>query len=45
MMDKGRIVLDVEDEERKDMTIDDLLDKFAKVSGHQLTNDRILLAQ
>ncbi|MGM0369170.1 MAG: ABC transporter ATP-binding protein [Bacillota bacterium] len=45
MMDKGRIVLDVEDEERKDMTIDDLLDKFAKVSGHELTNDRILLAQ
>ena len=45
MMDNGRIVLDVEDEERKDMTIDDLLEKFAKVSGHELTNDRILLAQ
>ena len=45
MMDNGRIVLDVEDKERQDMTIDDLLDKFAKVSGHELTNDRILLAQ
>ncbi|MGM0501157.1 MAG: ABC transporter ATP-binding protein [Bacillota bacterium] len=45
MMDKGRIVLDVEDEERQGMTIDDLLEKFAKVSGHELTNDRILLAQ
>ncbi|MBM7555482.1 ABC transporter ATP-binding protein [Halanaerobacter jeridensis] len=45
MMDNGRIVLDVEDEERRDMTIDDLLEKFAKVSGHELTNDRILLAQ
>ncbi|MFO7819296.1 MAG: ATP-binding cassette domain-containing protein [Halanaerobacter sp.] len=45
MMDNGSIVLDVEDEERKDMTIDDLLEKFAKVSGHELTNDRILLAQ
>ena len=45
MMDNGKIVLDVEDKERKDMTIDDLLDKFAKVSGHELTNDRILLAQ
>ena len=45
MMDNGNIVLDVEDEERKDMTIDDLLEKFAKVSGHELTNDRILLAQ
>ena len=45
MMDNGRIVLDVEDKERENMTIDDLLEKFAKVSGHELTNDRILLAQ
>jgi len=45
MMNNGNIILDINGEEREEMTIDDLLDKFTKVSGHRLTNDRILLAQ
>lgn len=45
MMDKGEIILDIQGEQRKEMTIDDLLEQFTKVSGHRLTNDRILLAQ
>lgn len=44
MMDKGNIVLDVRDQERSGMTVDDLLENFAKVSGKNLDNDRILLS-
>ncbi|GAB6137495.1 ABC transporter ATP-binding protein [Halanaerobaculum tunisiense] len=45
MMDNGQIVLDLAGEQRSQMTIDDLLEQFTKVSGHRLTNDRVLLAQ
>ena len=43
MMDSGRIVFDVEGEERKNLTKKDLLDAFSQVAGHALDNDRILL--
>lgn len=45
MMDSGRIVLDVGGEERKQMTVDDLLERFAQNVGHTLDNDRILLSK
>lgn len=45
MMDGGRIVLDVQGEERQKMTVDDLLDRFAQSAGHALDNDRILLSR
>ncbi len=45
MMDGGRIVLDVGGAERAGMTVDDLLDRFAKGAGHMLDNDRILLSK
>lgn len=44
MMDHGRIVLDVADEERAHMTVDSLLQRFAENVGHALDNDRILLS-
>ena len=44
MMEKGNLVLDVRDQERSGMTVDDLLENFAKVSGKNLDNDRILLS-
>ena len=44
MMDHGRIVLDVADEERTHMTVDGLLQRFAENVGHTLDNDRILLS-
>ncbi|MGM0472123.1 MAG: ABC transporter ATP-binding protein [Bacillota bacterium] len=44
MMDKGRIVLDLDNETRKDLSVDDLLTKFAEVQGEELMNDRMLLA-
>lgn len=45
MMDNGKIVFDVEGEERSKMTVKDLLDKFAQNSGNALDNDRILLSK
>ncbi len=45
MMDAGTIVFDVAGEQRADMTVDDLLEQFAKQAGKQLDNDRILLSK
>jgi len=44
MMDAGRIVLDVSGQERAEMTVESLLERFAKSSGSQLDNDRVLLS-
>ena len=44
MMDSGRIVFDVQGEERSRMTPQDLLEKFAAGAGQALDNDRILLS-
>lgn len=45
MMDGGNIVLDVSGKERADMTVDDLLEQFARRAGKQLDNDRILFSK
>ena len=44
MMDRGRIVLDIQGEERRNMTVKDLLDRFRAGAGKDLDNDRILLS-
>ena len=44
MMSDGRIVLDVSGKERRGMTVDDLLHKFAEGTGEAMDNDRILLS-
>lgn len=45
MMDSGNIVLDVQGEERKEMTVDDLLEQFALRAGKTMDNDRILFSK
>ena len=45
MMDNGGIVLDVKGEERRRMTVDDLLDQFKMGAGKDLDNDRMLLSE
>lgn len=45
MMDAGNIVLDVEGEARAAMTVDDLLEQFARRAGKALDNDRILFSK
>jgi len=44
MMDSGNIVLDIGEEEKKNMTVDALLEKFRTGAGKALDNDRILLS-
>ena len=44
MMDSGRIILDVGNEERHGLTVDDLLERFKVGVGKALDNDRILLS-
>lgn len=44
MMDAGRIVLDIGGEERKRLTVEDLLSRFRAGAGKDLDNDRILLS-
>ena len=43
MMNAGRIVYDVSGEEKKNLKVQDLLDKFEEVSGGTFANDRMLL--
>ena len=44
MMYDGRVILDIRGEEKKKLTVDDLLQKFSKASGDELNNDRMLLS-
>src|SRR5690554_5717400 len=43
MIDRGQIVLDIKGEERENTTVSNLLKKFTEKSGHELTDDRVLL--
>lgn len=43
MMHEGRIIYSVSGAEKKQLTVDDLLKKFADLSGEEFTNDRALL--
>ena len=44
MMNEGRIILDIEGEEKKRLTKEDLLSKFAEVAGKQEETDSVLLS-
>ncbi len=43
MMDRGEIILDIDAAQRKKLTVPDLLERFARVRGRELSDDRILL--
>lgn len=43
MMHEGKIIYSVEGDEKKSLTVDDLLKKFADISGEEFANDRALL--
>lgn len=43
MMMDGKIILDIEGEEKKKLTVRDLLDQFEQASGEQFANDSVLL--
>lgn len=44
MMDKGKIILDISPERKKTLTVEQLLGEFEQVSGHKLSDDRIVLS-
>ena len=44
MLNNGKVILDIEGEEKKKLTVDDLLHQFAQVSGEDFANDRTLLS-
>ena len=44
MMHEGRIILDISGEEKKKLTVETLMNAFAKVSGDDFASDRALLA-
>lgn len=45
MMNNGKIIYDVKGEEKKHLTVEDLLEKFEEASGSKLNNDRMLLSK
>lgn len=44
MMHEGQIILDINGEDKKKLTVEVLLDRFGKVSGEEFANDRALLS-
>ncbi len=45
MMDHGHIIFEVHGEEKKRLTVDDLLKKFSEVSGEEFVDDKALLSR
>ena len=44
MMNDGKIIYDVSGEEKKKLTVEDLLKKFSEAAGETFANDRALLS-
>ena len=44
MLHEGRIILDISGEEKKNLTVPDLLEQFTKASGDEFANDRAILS-
>ncbi|MBQ7325214.1 MAG: ABC transporter ATP-binding protein [Clostridia bacterium] len=44
MMHEGRVILDIAGEDKKKLTVDDLLAKFSVASGSEFANDRAMLS-
>ena len=45
MMNEGQIILDISGEEKKQLTKQMLMDKFAELSGSQVESDQVLLSK
>ncbi len=44
MMDKGQIILEVDEERKKQLTIEGLLEEFKRIRGVQMASDRAVLS-
>lgn len=45
MMHEGHIIVDVSGEEKKNLTVEDLLNMFTKASGNEFASDRAMLSK
>ncbi len=45
MMNEGQVILDIKGEEKKRLTVEDLLQKFEEVSGEEFVSDKALLSK
>ena len=43
MLMDGKIILDIRGEEKKKLTVEDLLHKFEEASGEEFANDKAIL--
>ena len=43
MMNNGKVILNIAGEEKKKLTVEDLLQKFEEVSGEEFASDKALL--
>ncbi|MEN8906816.1 MAG: ATP-binding cassette domain-containing protein [Clostridiales bacterium] len=44
MMDNGKIILDINSEDKKKLTVDSLIDEFHRIKGSKINNDNVLLS-
>ena len=44
MMHEGKVILNIAGEEKKKLTVEDLLHQFERVSGEEFANDKALLS-
>jgi putative tryptophan/tyrosine transport system ATP-binding protein len=44
MMDKGEIILEVNEEQKRDLTVEGLLKEFQRIRGEQMASDKAILA-
>ncbi len=45
MLNSGKVVLDISGEEKKNLTVKDLLEKFEQVSGQEFADDKVMLSR
>ena len=43
MLHDGQVIFDVSGEEKKNLTVKDLMDKFGVAAGEEFSNDRMVL--
>jgi putative ABC transport system ATP-binding protein len=44
MMDKGQVILEVNEEDKQKLTIESLLSEFKRIRGVQMVSDRAVLS-
>ena len=45
MMDNGEIILDISEEEKKNLTVEALMEKFKAIRKDEITDEKLLLTR